>query len=158
MALTMDALGKPEETSIILESKPAPTWYIDECINNHGYHKTTRCLQFSASKVGSNEADTLESYSYLQHLHILTNIRKDCVTSTITTEAVRTTSNAIGKGSATIFASTYCNGIVKRLHCSLRTTLNLTYLSWGRYCSYLWRDPLYSWGPPLLHPWTAPRH
>jgi hypothetical protein len=49
MALMMDALGNPEETPIILESKTSPPRYSVERINNHGYHKTTRRFQFSVS-------------------------------------------------------------------------------------------------------------
>jgi hypothetical protein len=72
MALMMDALGTPDGTPIILESKPAPPRFTAERINNHGYNKTTRRLEFSVSWVGSSEADTLESYHNLGHLHILT--------------------------------------------------------------------------------------
>jgi hypothetical protein len=72
MALMMDALSTPEETPIIQESKPTTPCYMVERINKHGYNRTTGRLDFSVRWVRSNAADTLESYSNLQHLHVLT--------------------------------------------------------------------------------------
>jgi hypothetical protein len=68
----MDTLSTPVETPIIQESKPATPLYTVEHINKHGYNRTTGRLEFSVCWVGSNAADTLESYSNLQHLHVLT--------------------------------------------------------------------------------------
>jgi hypothetical protein len=72
MALLMDALNTQPRTSIIHVQQPTPPRYTARCVNKHSYQRVTRHLEFSVSWIGSDSEETVEIYSNLQHLHVLT--------------------------------------------------------------------------------------